>query len=215
MHRPLCALMPIILLASSANAAEKPRRITDREPDAVDVAKTPMTDLNISKTEIPALLAEAQKRPYSLQNLQSCREIVAAVSELDAMLGPDIDLPQEQRSRLSEGRIAQWAVGTFIPFRSIIREISGANKQERSVLAAIQAGMTRRGFLKGVGATRNCPYPGSPATETVLARQAAETTAPDPVDQRIPVDPAVASETPKRGSAAPVFTSTPVVQPTR
>lgn len=161
------------ILACPALATAQDRPITNREIGAMDVAKTPVTDLNLSRTEIPALLIEAQQRPYSLQGLGKCPQLVAAVEELDAVLGPDFDLPQVERTRLSKGRIAQWAVGTFIPFRSLIREVSGANKQEREILAAIQVGLARRGFLKGVGAARGCKYPASPATESIVAQRAA------------------------------------------
>lgn len=206
-------------LAWSPGALAQDRPITDREPDAVDVAKTPMTDLNLSRIEIPALLVEAQQRPYSLVNLKDCTQLVAAVEELDRVLGPDLDLPQTERSRFSKGRIAQWAVGTFIPFRSLIREISGANRQQREITAAVQAGLARRGFLKGVGSTRNCPYPASPATETIIAQHTAalaksdeDAEAASPQER----EPKVAAPTPAPVSPAVkpgvTYKSEPVVQ---
>jgi hypothetical protein len=207
------------LIAGPALARDEPRPITDREPDAVDVAKTPMTDLNLSRTEIPALLAEAELRPYALQNLDTCQQLSAAVSELDAILGPDLDLPQAERARLSKGRIAQWAVGTFIPFRSLIREVSGANRQERAIRAAIQAGLARRGFLKGVGAARSCPYPASPATETIVAQhieQERRASEEPRNDARITPDAAVLADPPPAPTKQrPVFTSEPIVQRTK
>lgn len=208
-----------VLMAGPALARDEPRPITDREPDVVDVAKTPMTDLNLSRTEIPALLAEAELRPYALQNLETCSQLSAAVGELDAILGPDLDLPQAERARLSKGRIAQWAVGTFIPFRSLIREVSGANRQERAIRSAIQAGLARRGFLKGVGAARNCPYPASPATETIIAQHIEQEKRANEGGgnaTRATSKPGSAKDAPATsGKRAPVFTSDPVVQPTR
>lgn len=207
------------LLAGPSLARDQARPITDREPDVVDVAKTPMTDLNLSRTEIPALLAEAELRPYSLQNLDGCKQLSAAVEELDAVLGPDLDLPQAERARLSKGRIAQWAVGTFIPFRSLIREVSGANRQERAIRGAVQAGLARRGFLKGVGAARNCPYPASPATETIVVQHVEQERQVRNAGQspaHIQPDATVATgETSSNAKRKPVFTSDPVVQPTR
>jgi hypothetical protein len=226
----LAVLAGSALAVSPALARSQDRPITEREPDAVDVAKTPMTDLNLSRTEIPALLVEAETRPYSLQNLERCPQIIAAVEELNAVLGPDIDLPQAERARFSKGRIAQWAVGTFIPFRSLIREVSGANRQEREIRAAIQAGLARRGFLKGVGAARGCAYPGSPATESIVAQhiaalQAEEEKAKGPASSksaRIEADPKVTSEAPAKSPPSParadsevIFKSEAVVQPTR
>jgi hypothetical protein len=204
--------------ASPALARDKDRPITSREPDAVDVAKTPMTDLNLARTEIPALLVEAETRPYSIQNLDTCAQLIAAVEELNAVLGPDLDLPQSERARFSKGRIAQWAVGTFIPFRSLIREVSGANRQEREIRDAIVAGMARRGFLKGLGAARNCAYPASPATESVLAQHAKAIEQEDRKhaggnDPQLRMYPdAQAAAVPAK--QAPVFTTQPVVQST-
>jgi hypothetical protein len=212
--------MALLAAAGGAQARDPDRPIGDREPDVMDVAKTPVTDLNLSKPGIPALLVEAQQRPYTLQGLGKCAQLTAAVNELDRVLGPDIDLPQAERERFSKGRIAQWAVGTFIPFRSLIRELSGANAEQRRLLSAIQAGMTRRGFLKGVGAARGCRYPASPATAAVVARYQSEKDPDRP--PRIEADATVGEAAPDPASAPVpaakpkvIFKSEPVVQPTR
>ncbi|MGH6743587.1 hypothetical protein EDF58_1011399 [Novosphingobium sp. PhB57] len=155
-------------LAAGAAEARQDKPITSNEPSAVDIAKTPVTDLNLEKTDIPPVLITAIKKPYDLSAMRSCKQIGAAVTELDGILGDDIDLPQDARDRVSTGRMAKWVVSSFIPFRGLIREISGANAQERAVLAAVQAGVARRGFLKGVGAERGCKYPASPATAAVI-----------------------------------------------
>ena len=68
-------------------------------------------------------------------------------------------------------------VGSFIPFRGLIREISGANEQERKLQLAIYAGSTRRSFLKGVGYQRGCPWPARPATPAMLAEIASRNAA--------------------------------------
>lgn len=215
-------------LAAPMAARADDRPITNREPGAMDVAKTPVTDLNLSRTEIPALLVEAEQRPYSLVNLGDCAQLIAAVEELDGILGPDLDLPQAERARFSKGKIAQWAIGTFIPFRSLIREVSGANKQERQIAAAIQAGVARRGFLKGVGTARGCRYPASAATETIVAQHTAALKKADEDasagkagnDEVAPIAPDAAVTTaaePPAPAAKPgvTFKSEAVVQPTR
>jgi len=177
MHWSVPGLLAIGLLAAApALAQDAGRPVTDRTVTAVDVAATPMTDLNIRKDEIPAKLIVAQAAPYDLSGIRRCPQIAAAVGELDAMLGEDLDLPQPDRGRLANitpGRIAQSALGSFIPFRGVIREVSGANEQDRRMLAAIQAGVARRAFLKGVGEARGCRYPARSASTDVLARRAA------------------------------------------
>ena len=45
-----------------------------------------------------------------------------------------------------------------------MREISGANAQNRLVESAIQAGVARRAFLKGYGEAKGCRYPARSAT---------------------------------------------------
>ena len=110
---------------------------------------TPATDLNLKKDEIPALLIAAQERPYALRGITTCQQIGAAVVELDAVLGEDIDLPQTNGRRTSPGRVAQSVVGSFIPFRGIIREVSGANAHDRALQAAVLAGVARRVSISG------------------------------------------------------------------
>lgn len=162
------------LVALPAIAQEPEKPLAERDVSAVDVAATPVTDLNLKKDEIPALLIEAQQRPYAVSGLNRCTQIAAEIGEFDALLGDDIDLPQGQGRRTSPGRVAQSVVGAFIPFRGVIREISGANKQERMLQAAIQAGVARRAFLKGFGQARGCRYPARSATAEVFAQRTAD-----------------------------------------
>ena len=163
-------LATVTLAAAPAGARSPEVPITHRNPDAVDVATTPMNDLNLRKEEIPQLLIDAQERPYDLIGIDRCSSIASAVGELDAVLGDDLDLPQSSRRRISATRVAQSVVGSFIPFRGIIREVSGANNQQRMIQAAIEAGLARRGFLKGVGQAKGCRYPARAATAKVIAQ---------------------------------------------
>ncbi len=163
------AVFMAAVVVTPAMAAQEGKAITNRDPDAVDVAKTPISDLNVGRDgEIPPLLIRATAEPYSLKGLSKCRQIAGSIQELDEVLGPDIDLPQAERDRISAGRVGKWVVASFIPFRGLIREVSGANAQDRKVNAAIQAGLTRRGFLKGVGEAKGCRYPASPAPAHVI-----------------------------------------------
>ncbi|MCB2079958.1 MAG: hypothetical protein KDE55_19965 [Novosphingobium sp.] len=183
MRRLLVMALCAAASASPALARDQDKPITQREPDAVDVATTPATDLNLRKEEIPQLLIDAQSNPYGLSGLSRCGALVAEVEKFDQVLGPDLDLPQQERNPVSAGRVAKSVVGSFIPFRGIVREISGANDQDRKVKAAIEAGLTRRGFLKGVGQTKGCRYPARAASrsdvDAFLAQQKAEREAAD------------------------------------
>ena len=147
---------------------EEIENIRDREPDAADVAATPLGDLNLHKDEIPQLLLDAWEWPYSTEGLVNCRAVETEIARFDAVLGPDYDIEAPETDRVSVGRVAQKAIGSFIPFRSIIREISGAAEHARNFREAIMAGAVRRGFLKGFGQQRGCPYPARPASVRVV-----------------------------------------------
>lgn len=136
------------------------------EPDAMDVARTPLEDFNIDSDDIPELLVTAAQNPYDLTGLETCNDLSTRVAELDNLLGPDFDIPQEEGGGISAGRVAQSVVGSFIPFRGIVREVSGANKKRRELQLAVTAGMVRRGYLKGVGQQMACPRPARPREQT-------------------------------------------------
>lgn len=158
----------IIALVAGANALPASARDPDepaasREPDAQDVAMTPLTDLNLRKDAIPAVLVAAVVNPYESAGFAGCPAIEAAIADLDTVLGPDMDVAATGTDRLSTGRMAKSVVASFIPFRGILRELSGAAEQERGYRAAIYAGAVRRGFLKGLGQQKGCDYPARPA----------------------------------------------------
>lgn len=176
MIRPASLLVALpLLFAVPALAQDKEpvRPVTQQDVSAVDVIATPANDLNLRKDAIPQLLIAAQTDPYDRTGLKKCTQISAAVGELDAVLGDDLDLPQDGGEGMSAGRVAQAAVGAFIPFRGLIREISGANSHDRKLATAVQAGIARRAFLKGYGEARGCQYPARSVTAAALAAHAA------------------------------------------
>lgn len=165
----------LALLASAPAVAGKPEKpVTQEDVTASDVAATPITDLNLRKSQIPPLLTAAEERPYTLQGLATCQQLASAISEFDSILGDDVDLPRQDGQRITVGKAAQYAVGSFIPFRDVIREVSGASKHERDLQSAILAGFTRRSFLKGVGQARNCRYPARSVTLEIFSQRLAE-----------------------------------------
>ena len=164
-----CLLAPLPAAAREPDQPAPPRSIKDKEPNAVDVVATPVEDLGLRGAKIPPVLQAAVADPYDLGGLRTCKQISGAVSELDVVLGPDRDIPQDRAEKLSAGRVAQAAVGSFIPFRGIIREVSGANKRQRAVDDAVEAGTARRSFLKGYGQARGCAYPAREVTPAALA----------------------------------------------
>jgi hypothetical protein len=169
-----CTLPLTLALSVSAHAQDQEGQAVRDEPNALDVAMTPLTDLNIAGGEIPELLLAAQESPYSLEGLDDCASITAEVAKFDALLGDDFDLPRDMPGSTSVGAIGQAAVGSFIPFRGLVREVSGAKGRERALSIAVQAGYARRGFLKGAGQAKGCRYPARPATENDIQQIQAE-----------------------------------------
>ncbi len=153
---PLTAIVALAL-AGPAAAQVMP------EPDAKEVAKTPLRDLGIDGRDIPEVLKGAQANPYATAGLAKCDAIVGAIAALDDVLGADYDIAEgDGEKRISEGRIGQSVVGSIIPFRGLVREATGAAGNDRALRAAYTAGMVRRAFLKGWGLGRGCAYPARP-----------------------------------------------------
>lgn len=165
----LTACMVGALPAAAQDKPAQPRSIRDKDVNAVDVVATPVSDLGLRNGKIPPVLEAAVADPYDMAGIRTCTQISTRVSELDMVLGPDRDIPQERAEKLSAGRVAQAAVGSFIPFRGIIREVSGANSHQRKVNDAVEAGTARRSFLKGYGQARGCAYPAREVTPAALA----------------------------------------------
>lgn len=165
--RPLS--VALAALVASGLAAPSAAQVMP-EPDAAEVAKTPLRDLNLDARDIPEVLRSAARDPYATTGLGRCNALVSAIAELDRALGADYDIAEgDGEKRISEGRIGQSVVGSVIPFRGIVREVTGAAGNDRALRAAYTAGMVRRGFLKGWGLGRGCAYPARPKAPTGAA----------------------------------------------
>ena len=164
-HALLLAPLLVLQFATVAGAqsgANSSSGSLNKSPGVNDVASTPLRDVNLKKTKIPPVLERAAAAPYSLRGLNSCGSIVAQVRQLNDALGEDIDEEHARGHAITAGRLAQSVVDSLIPFGGIIKEVSGANAEQRRLQAAVAAGFARRGFLKGVGLSRHCPAPARP-----------------------------------------------------
>ena len=155
----LCALFVATALASCA---------TPEKSQVTDAATTPLSDLNLVRGTIPAVLVAAQKQPYFSPANQSCESLRTEVRGLDEVLGPDLDAPASptnpsliERGSKEVGNAAAGALKSaaegIVPFRGWVRKLSGAERYSRDVAAAIAAGTVRRAYLKGLGNARSCP----------------------------------------------------------
>ncbi|WP_140985410.1 hypothetical protein [Asticcacaulis tiandongensis] len=151
-----------------------------------DAVSAPLVDLNLKRKEIPPVLLRAVANTYDLGGLYQCEEMAAEVRQLDAVLGPDFDEPPapNEIDTYTErgGQMAskytldavRGAATDIIPYRSVIRRLSGAEKHHRAYEKAVDAGHVRRAYLKGIGMHKNCAPPAAPSwfvptAETVKA----------------------------------------------
>ncbi|MFA4893102.1 hypothetical protein [Brevundimonas sp.] len=127
-------------------------------------ATAPLDDLNLRRKQVPEVLISARRAPYATEGLRRCSDIRAGISALDEALGPDVDQPQpaqgtgDQAANAALDMVRDTATD-FIPLRSWVRRLSGAEAHDREVQAAVRAGLVRRGFLKGIARQRQCTLP--------------------------------------------------------
>ena len=168
----LLAMLPLVLVAC-ASSARRPATVAETGQQIAEAATTPLTDLNLVRAEIPAVLAAAQKEPYALPPDRSCSALAAEIEALDSVLGADLDTtPTETNPGLVERGVVMAANAAVdavrdvaedvVPYRSWVRKLSGAERYSKDVEAAIAAGTIRRAFLKGVGRASNCAAPAAP-----------------------------------------------------
>jgi len=152
--RSIALFALLAALPALAAAQDEPKKPSDLDK-AGKIVSQPARDVGAAKTKIPHVLEVAAEGPYSLEGLGTCGAMAAKLGELDQVLGPDFDDgPQKGESLAQVGGKA--VVNSLIPFRGVIREISGAAAADRRLAAATDAGIAQRGFLRGVYRTRGC-----------------------------------------------------------
>ena len=129
----------------------------------------PLRDLSLIREAAPEVLVRAAAAPYSVEGVADCPEALAEIRRLDLALGPD--LAPAKAGGLSVGGLAADLVGGAVglPFRGVVRTLSGAQAREATLRAAVLAGMVRRGFLKGRLERMGCAVDGAgPGRESAV-----------------------------------------------
>lgn len=165
MRAGFAAVICLLSLTTQPLRAEAPdveRPMVDHVEDAVT---QPAKDVNLKKEKIPERLLKIQRAPYDLTGMDRCTAIVAEIRSLRPLLGPDVNedphLTRAEKRERSVSRVAGGLIGGLIPFRGVVREVTGANAAEQRYRKALSAGFARRSFLKGVAHSKGC------RTETV------------------------------------------------
>ncbi len=176
--RPVAAVLAAILMSSScaSQAQQEPtgvdRAVVDTREGFGDAVMTPLSDLNLRRAPIPPKL-EAIISPYEPIQVNTCAGIADEVRQLTEILGPDIDAPASGddptlSDRAGEGAAdlalnqVTSAVTGFIPYRSVLRQASGASAHERKLREVYDRGAQKRAYLKGIGASKGCAPPAAP-----------------------------------------------------
>lgn len=148
---------PQVQTASQARRADLPSAIT-----------SPLRDANLLQSRIPDVLLAALDNPYGRPARVDCDWVVAEMLPLNGALGGDLEEPDLDDHTLGE-RGAETVLGAIagatsgaLPMRAWVRELSGAQRHDKAISAAITAGQIRRAYLKGLGESRGCAPPARP-----------------------------------------------------
>lgn len=126
---------------------------------ASEIGAQPARDIGASKREIPPVLQRAYADPYNVIRTKDCRFLLREISALNEIIGDDYN-SQNEYSESKVGKFAEAGgktiVNSIIPFRGVIREVTGAAPDDRRMSAAVDAGLARRGFLRGISYKQGC-----------------------------------------------------------
>lgn len=153
--RAVASAVFTIVLAGCATTGGKG---AERRSDAVGGAVSqPFVDLGLVRGTLPEILTKASASPYGLGEPIDCAVIASEVLALDAALGPDPGVaPADKSGLVSDMALDALRGAVGLPFRGVVRRISGAERRDRERAAAVVAGMVRRGYLKGVLRGAHC-----------------------------------------------------------
>lgn len=128
--------------------------------------------LGLTGADVPDELKKIAADPYAAPG--DCEQINNEIVELDRILGPDKDSGVQPASS-GVGTTVAPLVRSFIPYRNVVRFVTGANRKDNELTQAAMAGWERRGFLKGLQKHCNAP---DPAEIAAAAAPPAARTAP-------------------------------------
>lgn len=144
---------------------------------AFKAAQSPLVDIGIIEDPIPEVLKQYAKNAYALPTPLTCGQILGEIAQLDMLLGPDqctaenpTGIPTshqgeyiDEGSQAVQNRVSDTVTGyvNVMPFRSVVRYLSGAESHAREIVKAQQAGIARRAFLKGMAEAYDCRTPSS------------------------------------------------------
>ncbi len=166
-----------LLLITPAAAQDRKDRDQNTGEMMGDAVTQPLADINLKRKGVPPELEAVRDKPYDTAGIRTCRQIIAEVTKLDGVLGDDFDKievnTRDRKRKEGAAGVTRGIISGLIPFRALIREVSGARASDQDYREAVYAGVVRRSYLKGLGTARRCRAPGRPMTAMESAQQAA------------------------------------------
>lgn len=164
--RPILCLLIAAVALSACSTSKNAARVSRQ--GAGGAVTQPLEDFNLLRDKVPAVLRKAEgDGPYTLPKGADCGYLHTEVASLDEALGPDMDVKDPAPAgRMEQGgaMIGRQAVAAvrdlttgWIPMRNWVRRLTGAEYHSSQVQKAINAGVARRAYLKGVARAENCP----------------------------------------------------------
>ncbi len=171
MNTKAILLIPaLMLLTAAGQPATNSNSSTTQQGDGIRsvrdnagrIVSQPARDVGAAKTTIPPALMAASADPYAMKGLGTCKQIAVAFRSLTDVMGPDFKAGETKKENKA-GKLAaaggQTVVNSLIPFRGLVREVTGAAPAQRRLNRALDAGYARRGFLRGLYTARKCRSP--------------------------------------------------------
>ena len=170
MKKTAILILPLVLLMGAGQPeptneqanSQEPGRMQSVRDSAGRIVSQPARDVGAAKTVIPPALLAASENPYGTKGLTNCKQIASAFHSLTDVLGPDF-YAGEVKKENKAGKLAeaggQTVINGFIPFRGLVREVTGAAPAQRRLNRALDTGYARRGFLRGLYVARKCKSP--------------------------------------------------------
>ena len=169
----LTAILFVVLVNSGcATRAGQTARFVAKKQDLRGALTQPLQDFNVLHATVPMVLRQAKSAPYAMPDPNTCLGIRYELAQLDDALGPDTDVLDPMPSGLvveGANRVAKSAVAAvrdlstgWIPMRSWVRTMTGAERNSKNLRKLINAGLMRRAYLRGIGRSQDCDIHAAP-----------------------------------------------------
>lgn len=150
--------LPLILLTACASFSEEMDHFTF-------AASSPLRDVNLMQEPIPGQL-RALNQPYGYTDKGGCEAWTREIKELEAALlanegrrvgyRRDSDTFTGRTGNLRDVGVKS-AASQILPFRGVVRQVSGAAQFEQQANRASDKARYRIGYLVGLGRASRCP----------------------------------------------------------